>query len=122
MSNFGVIRTTTDKLEDELNKLAEAKAPITQTEYLGGRDWVIIHGQSENDPWHPKNIGAGTPGVFQAWMCGVWPSGKSSGDDGSVPCLYQRGHTGRHHYEPHKTYDAPQILLTGDHVMPTSPQ
>lgn len=48
--DWDVIRTTTDKLKDELNDLAW---DIHQIQYIGGRDWVIICRDENSDPvWH----------------------------------------------------------------------
>lgn len=101
MNDFGVIKTTTDKLETELNRLAEVGAPVQQIEYLGGRDWVIIHGQSEMDAWHPNNWAPGKQGLLPAGFCNTWPA-----DGTQIPCLYQRGHIGRHHFDPHEVSDS----------------
>jgi len=101
MNDFGVIKTTTDKLQEELNRLAEFKAEVVQTQYVGGRDWVIIHGQSEMDPWHSKNWEAGHSGLFQPWMCGI-----GSTETPGVVCVYQRNHSGRCHWMPSDANDS----------------
>lgn len=100
MREAHVLRTTTDKLQDELNKFAAAECPIEKVEYCGGRDWVIVAGLSEHDPWYSGNWAAGKPGLLPAWMCGVYPVHKDP-DGAKTPCMYQRDHIGRHHFEPH---------------------
>jgi hypothetical protein len=107
MREAHVVRTTTDKLEDELNKFADAGCPIHKVEYSGGRDWVIVAGLSENDSWHPSNWEAGKPGVLPATLCNIFP-----GDGPKIPCLYQRNHIGRHHFE-----DAGEDVLPGNSVL-----
>lgn len=37
-----VDRTTTNELAHTLNELVDMGRAITQTEYVGGRDWVVL--------------------------------------------------------------------------------
>lgn len=110
MQKAHVIRTTTDKLQDELNRLLEAGCPIEKTEFIGGRDWVVVAGLSLEDAWHPTNWEAGKPGILPAWMCGVYPVHKDP-DGAKTPCMYQRDHIGRHHFEP---YDETLLVVPKD--------
>lgn len=97
-----VEKTTTDKLEDVLNNLAERGYPVLEIQWTGGRDWVLIFGPSKDDPWHESNWGAGKPGLLPQGLCNVFPKGSLA-----VPCLYQRDHTGRHHFEPLNSDELP---------------
>lgn len=37
-----VDRTTTEKLAQVLNELVDMDRAVTQTQYVGGRDWVVL--------------------------------------------------------------------------------
>lgn len=39
---YSVIRTTTDRLADALNECAQDGADVIDTQWTGGRDWIII--------------------------------------------------------------------------------